>query len=135
MSLRTPMRRRATGPLVLVLTAAAWPCLAQGTGEPLPEPVAPPAAEEPAADPKQPAGILPVADYSGDFWRRAYLTGDWGGTRTELANKGVQFDLRWNQYVQGVASGGRDSSTRYGGNGDYLKDVNTRFEKILSGAV
>jgi hypothetical protein len=28
------------------------------------------------------AGILPVPDYSGDFWTREYLTGDWGGART-----------------------------------------------------
>ena len=28
---------------------------------------------------KSPTGILPVPDYSGDFWTREYLTGDWGG--------------------------------------------------------
>jgi porin len=28
-----------------------------------------------------------------DFWHQQYLLGDWGGTRTELANEGVTFDF------------------------------------------
>jgi porin len=65
-------------------------------------------------------GILPVPDYGGDLWNRAYLSGDWGGVRTDLANKGVQLDVDWTQYVQGVVDGGRDRTTRYGGHLDYL---------------
>src|SRR5215475_12401175 len=61
------------------------------------------AASSPAPTP---AGILPIPDYSGDFWHNAYLTGDWGGARTDLANKGVQFEVQWHNFVQGVASGG-----------------------------
>src|SRR5947207_799348 len=67
-----------------------------------------------------PKGILPVPDYSGDLWLRSHLSGDWGGTRTDLANKGIQFDVDWTQYVQSVVAGGVDSGTEYGGHFDYL---------------
>ncbi len=40
-----------------------------------------------------PAGILPIPDYGGDFWNRSHLTGDWGGMRTEWAEKGIQFEI------------------------------------------
>src|SRR5688572_24513215 len=36
------------------------------------------------------AGLLPVPDYSADFWARRALSGDWSGARTDLANKGIQ---------------------------------------------
>ena len=64
--------------------------------------------------------MLPVPDYGGDLLNRSRLSGDWGGTRTDLANKGVQVDVDWTQYVQGVVDGGIDRSTRYGGHLDYL---------------
>jgi hypothetical protein len=60
-------------------------------------------------------GLLPIPDYSGDLWTRQYLSGDWRGVRTNLANKGLQFGVEWNQYVQGVVDGGRDRTTVYGG--------------------
>src|SRR5262245_21404234 len=65
---------------------------------------------------KASAGLLPIPDYSAGFWTRDHLTGDWGGIRTDLANKGVQFGVEWSQYVQGVANGGLDRTTEYGGN-------------------
>src|SRR5689334_17322587 len=61
----------------------------------------------PSASSSEPAGLLPIPDYSGDFWNRSYLTGDWNGLRTDLANKGIQIGVEWNQTVQGIASGGR----------------------------
>src|SRR5262245_46234970 len=42
------------------------------------------------ASSKAPAGLLPIPDYSANIWTREYLTGDWWGARTYLANKGVQ---------------------------------------------
>jgi len=36
----------------------------------------------------QPQGILPIPEYGGDLANRSYLTGDWGGKRTEWANIG-----------------------------------------------
>jgi hypothetical protein len=32
-------------------------------------------------------GLLPIPDYTGELWRRSHLTGDWGGTRAQLANE------------------------------------------------
>src|SRR5215470_17471476 len=72
---------------------------------------------------KASAGLLPVPDYSADFWTREYLTGDWGGVRTSLADKGVQFGVEFNQYVQGVADGGFDRTTQYGGSVDYTLNL------------
>src|SRR6476646_5706396 len=66
-----------------------------------------------------PAGLLPVPDYSGDFWTRQFLTGDWGGLRTNLANHGVQIGVEWDQFVPGVTNGGRDQGTEYGANLNY----------------
>jgi porin len=66
-----------------------------------------------------PDGIVPVPDYAAaeaqSFSLRPYLTGDWGGSRTMLAESGVTLNLNWAQLVQGVVQGGRDESTRYGG--------------------
>ncbi len=80
-------------------------------------------------------GLLPIPDYSGDLWQRAYLTGDWGGTRAGLADKGVQINLHWNQYLQGVADGGRDETTRYGGHLDYLVNLDLMRMGVLEGAL
>jgi hypothetical protein len=49
------------------------------------------AADE--APPAHPQGLLHVPDFSGDLWNRNRLTGDWAGTCTDLANKGIQFDV------------------------------------------
>src|SRR5215471_10720019 len=65
-------------------------------------------------------GLIPIPDYSGDFWTRSRLTGDWWGARTNLANKGVQFDVDWTQYAQGIPTGGLDQRGEYGGHFDYL---------------
>ncbi|MGR9073493.1 MAG: carbohydrate porin [Gammaproteobacteria bacterium] len=45
-------------------------------------------------------------DYSGDFWSRTTLTGDWGGIRNGLFEKGVKFDFDATHSTQHVASGG-----------------------------
>jgi porin len=65
-------------------------------------------------------GILPLPDYRGDFASRAALTGDWDGHRTALAEKGFTLDLSFTQLVQGVADGGAETGTRYGGKLDAL---------------
>jgi porin len=80
-------------------------------------------------------GILPIPAYTGDIWTRAFLTGDWGGTRADWANKGIQFQVDWNQYVQGVVDGGRDETTRYGGNLDYLLHLDLMRMDVLDGAL
>ena len=56
-------------------------------------------ASHTTASADQSQGLLPVPDYGGDIWGRDYLTGDWGGTRTDWANKGVQFGLEYLQWI------------------------------------
>ena len=65
------------------------------------------------------SGILPLPDYSGDFAKRSYLLGDFGGKRTEWAKKGFTFDIDYNQYFQAVTDGGTDTGSGYGGTIDY----------------
>lgn len=64
------------------------------------------------------AGTPPASTYSGDFWSRSTLTGDWGGARNDLAKKGITFDLSLIQIYQGVVDGGKKEAWEYGGRGD-----------------
>ncbi|MDM8006854.1 MAG: carbohydrate porin, partial [Phycisphaerae bacterium] len=79
----------------------------------------------------QPAGmpslIQHLPDYSGDLAHRKYLTGDWGGARTQLAEKGVLFELDVTQILQGNAHGGKDTNNafRYSGSADYYIKLDT----------
>ena len=70
-------------------------------------------------EPVATSGILPLPDYSGDLSKRAYLLGDLGGKRTEWAEKGVTFDVDYNQYFQSVTDGGIERDSEYGGTIDY----------------
>ena len=64
--------------------------------------------------------------YSGGFFQRSTLTGDWGGARNDLAEKGITFDVSVTQVGQGVLSGGKDSSWQYGGRGDLTGHLDTQ---------
>jgi porin len=74
-----------------------------------------------------PSLIQKLPDYSGDWLTREYLTGDWGGARTELAEKGIFFDLDLTQWLQGNAHGGKDTNNafRYSGSADYYLKFDT----------
>ncbi len=74
------------------------------------------------------SGILPLPDYSGDFLERSYLLGDFGGLRTEWAEKGFTFDIDYNQYFQSVVDGGLDTGSGYGATIDY--DINVDFDRM-----
>ncbi len=78
-----------------------------------PAPVAPDASVKSST-------IAATTDHTDDFWSRKYLTGDWGGARTQLVDHGITFNLRFSQFYQGVASGGVDTEFEYGGKVDYL---------------
>jgi porin len=67
-----------------------------------------------------------TTNYSGDFWSRSTLTGDWGGVRNEWAKKGVTFDLSLTQIGQGIVSGGKDVGWEYGGRGDLILNLDTQ---------
>ena len=59
--------------------------------------------------------MVPYMDYSGDFWTRPALTGDWAGVRQDLMEKGIRFDLSWTQVAQGNPVGGMTSDWSYMG--------------------
>jgi porin len=75
------------------------------------------------ADAEEPAGAHP---YSGDFFTRSTLTGDWGGVRNDWAAKGITFDATLTQIEQGVVSGGKNGSWEYGGRGDVTGHLDTQ---------
>src|SRR5450432_2791532 len=49
----------------------------------------------------------------GDFWHRTQLSGDWEGARTQLAHRGMFFDLYSTTAYQNVASGGLKTGGAY----------------------
>ncbi len=67
-----------------------------------------------------------AADYSGGFWSRSTLTGDWDGARNDLAKKGVAIDLNLTQIVQGDISGGKKTGWDYGSRGNLTLNVDTQ---------
>jgi porin len=73
----------------------------------------------------EPASIWPHRDYGGDLWSRRYLTGDWGGWRTKLADRGVTLNVDMVQAYRGIVDGGRDENDAYGGSADYELRVET----------
>ena len=72
------------------------------------------------------AAQAPAPDtYSGSFWERPRLTGDWGGFRNQAAKHGVTLDVDWLQTLQGVMSGGRSNTASYWGTFEYTLNVDT----------
>jgi porin len=69
-----------------------------------------------------------IGNYSGDFRSRPALTGDWGGLRNTLAEKGVNFDVDMSLSLQGVNSGGRAREYKFGGWAEYA--LNLDFGKM-----
>ena len=74
----------------------------------------------------------PKDPYSGDLLSRSTLTGDWGGSRNEWADKGVTFDLSITQIGQGVVNGGKSGVWQYGGRGDMVMNVDSREAGIVA---
>jgi len=62
--------------------------------------------------------------YTGDFWTRPRLTGDWGGFRDQMGKRGVTLDVDWLQTFQGVVTGGREQDSGYWG----LVEYTLRFD-------
>ncbi len=99
---------------ILILTAvlgclASWPVLAQTTQP----------AEEPAA--------RPSAYQTGEWWQWQKMTGDWGGVRKQLEDKGITFALDVTQIIQDNAHGGAHTRNgfRYSGSGDLTLILDT----------
>lgn len=64
--------------------------------------------------------------YSGELGFRSTLTGDWGGARNYLANKGVIFDLSLTQVFQGIVGGGKSEGAEWGARGNLTINVDTQ---------
>ena len=75
--------------------------------------------------------VTRVFGYKGPLCRRSTLTGDWGGTRSCLYERGFSIDATLTQVWQGVTSGGKSS----GGSGNYngLVEVNAFLDTAKVG--
>lgn len=77
----------------------------------------------------------PGPTYSGDFWTRSTLTGDWGGARNDLASKGITFNISLTQVELGVVSGGRDTGFEYLGRGEADLTLDTTKMGLWPGGI
>jgi len=68
--------------------------------------------------------VTQAADSKDSIWTRDKLSGDWGGLRSELGERGIDFEFRFNQYYQDVTSGGVRENGEYAGKLDYIVNVN-----------
>ncbi len=57
------------------------------------------------------------------IWDQDKLTGDWGGARTDLSNKGIDITLNYVAEVFGVLSGGLDQRASYEGRLEFSVDA------------
>ena len=60
------------------------------------------------AEEKEQASLWPVPDYMGSIWTRPALTGNWGGVRTKMADKGITVSVDIIQTYQNIIDGGRE---------------------------
>lgn len=109
----------------VALQAADQPKSAQSDSKPTTAP----------AEASAPVGVLPTPDYTGDLFSRSTLTGDWGGTRQDLARKGLTFDGYLTQVGIGVVSGGRDTGWEYLGRGELDVNLDTTKMGLWPGGV
>lgn len=99
------------------------PAATRAQQSPVPETTTPsttPAPDVPNESPPLQSLIPTLPDYSGDWKTRQFLTGDWGGARTNLAEQGILLDLSLTQVFQGNVHGGADTNnaSRYSGSWD-----------------
>jgi carbohydrate-selective porin OprB len=82
-----------------------------------------PSAAAEAATSDDSATLFPVPDYSGDLLERERALGDPGGWRSQLAQRGVQFEVDFTQVYQGIVDGTGDGADEYTGSLDYVMKV------------
>jgi len=81
-----------------------------------------------------PERFLTKEYYVEDVWKRDRVTGDWGGLLPKLDDHGIRPRVIFSQFLQGVATGGQDTGTEYGGTVDWLLDVDlTKFVGLWPG--
>jgi porin len=91
-------------------------------------------APEKSAKPAIPR-IVPYVDYSGDLWHRPALTGDWGGVRQKLMDKGIRFNLNLTQTYQGNVAGGTIQRGYYQGGLRYELGLDTTYMGLWPGGM
>lgn len=80
-------------------------------------------------------GMLPVPDYSGDWLKRAKLTGRWGGLRQDWADKGIVVGLDTYTTYQDVVDGGRREQSETSTNVDYRAQFDLMRMGVMPGAL
>jgi porin len=79
--------------------------------------------------------MTPPVDYTGNWASRPALSGDWGGLRQRLADRGVTFEVEWLQVGQGVVDGGLEERGTYVTNLDYFLKLDLMRMGVLPGAL
>lgn len=71
--------------------------------------------------------------FAEDIGTRPTLTGNWGGIREDLEEKGVKYDASVTQIGQGVMSGGKDGTWEYGARGNITMNLDTQKLNLWPG--
>ncbi len=109
----------ATGILGLCVWASV--ANAQETGTAATQPAPAPPSNGSAEMPR----LVPWLDYTGGLWHRAALTGDWGGLRQKMMDRGLRFDVSLIQTLQGNWAGGITDKSPYQFNARYGVQLDT----------
>jgi porin len=75
------------------------------------------------------APSAPVSSPPLDLWHRDTLTGDWGGLRTTLADKGITFTASYIGEVFANVQGGMKRGTTY--DGLFLPQIDVDMDKLV----
>ncbi|UCD91132.1 MAG: carbohydrate porin [Desulfobacterales bacterium] len=68
-----------------------------------------------------------IAEEDVTNWlKRDTLTGNWGGSRDQLVEKGVKLDIEFTEYYQGMFSGDGNDDFEFGGRADILGNLDTK---------
>jgi porin len=115
-----PRRYAARGTAILAVAAAIW---------------AAPAVAKDSDAPELPAGPDETANsHGGGLWQREVLTGDWGGLRTSLEDKGLRLGLNSIDEAFGNPAGGVSHGAIYEGRLDMVVDLDLEKAVGWSGA-
>jgi porin len=74
-----------------------------------------PSAHDVGAEATGPVAQQPAADSSRNSDFSDKLTGDWGGARARLQERGITIEGSWIQFFQAVVAGGLERGEEYGG--------------------
>lgn len=132
MSNRKFLRSAPVFVLLVVLGVTAMGQNGQSSsGSTKPENSAQSSANPPASRTQPPAESTPVA--TKNFYADNFLLGDWGGLRSRLAEKGVNFDFSFTQFVQAITHDEDDSFDHYVNRFDAYLNIDTEKAGLWKG--